>query len=137
MSTFAPMDSINTTPPSNDWSWLWALVAATVTQFVNWMFNRRKEAKELEKAASETQSAELDNIEKAVAIWRKLAEEMNQQVVEMKAQSKLMGEEIEKLRIENVTLKQSIEELRLENSALKQQISELRSENDTLKTKYP
>lgn len=109
-------------PSTHDLSWLWALVAATVTQLINWALNRRKESKEIAKAGAEAQASELDNIDKAVAIWRKLAEEMNQQVVELKAQVKTLGEEIGKLQVENITLKRQIDDLKNENEILRNKI---------------
>lgn len=117
------MSNVEPTTVTQDLSWLWALVAATVTQFVNYIIGRRKEAKEVAKAGAEAQGAELDNVEKAVAIWRKLAEEMNAQVVELKAQVKTLADEISKLQVENITLKSQIQELRDENIALKSQIT--------------
>ena len=77
-----------------DWSWLWGILGAGVTQVLNWIVSKKREEKELQKVDAEVQSSEIDNVEKAIAIWRNLANEMNAQVVELKAQIRNLSEEV-------------------------------------------
>lgn len=105
-----------------DWSWLWGILGAGVTQIANWVINKKKEEKELQKVDAEVQSSEIDNVEKAIAIWRNLANEMNAQVVELKAQIKNLSDEVAKLQVENTTLKAQVEQLIYENNVLQSKI---------------
>lgn len=106
----------NTSP--TDLSWLWAIIGAAATQTLNWVFSRRKEAKELAKVEAEAHGSEIDNVEKAIKIWRGLADEMKAQVVELKAQINFLSDEVVKLKIENTTLKQQVNQLVEENKQL-------------------
>jgi chromosome segregation ATPase len=87
-----------------DWSWLWGVLGAGATQLVNVILNRKREAKELKKVDADVLSSEMDNVEKAIAIWRNIANDLNGQLVEIKAQVKILTEQVDKLKIENTEL---------------------------------
>lgn len=71
--------------------------ASLITAIITWIFSRKKQA-------AEVASTNLDNINKATAIWQELAEKLKVQVDEL-----LVGQE--KIFKENRSLKLEIEKL--------------------------
>jgi chromosome segregation ATPase len=101
-------------------------IGAGLTGFFTWLYQLRREKKDLLKSQTEIDANEIDNVEKAVAIWRKLAEEMNAQVVELRAQIRNLSDEVDTLRAENAAFKKQVAELREENDDLRTQISNIK-----------
>jgi len=91
------------------------LITPIVTALSAWFFARRKNNAEAKKS-------ELDNVEKAISIWRKLSEDMD---LRFKA-------EIEELRKENCNLQNQITQVMKENESLKSQMNILETENKKL-----
>lgn len=87
-------------------------VFSAISAVFGWMAGRRKNV-------AQTQSIELDNIEKAVEIWRKLAESYAEKL-------QVIQSDINKVSLENDKLKQSMERLGDENHKLKAEIDSLR-----------
>lgn len=88
-----------------------SLVPATIT----WLLARRKNN-------ADAKSSELDNVEKAITVWRKLSEGME----------KRFTHEIEELRKENSDLQQQVATVMKENFELKEQMNALEGENKKL-----
>jgi len=74
-----------------------ALFSSIATGLGSWIFARKKNA-------AEAKSVELENVSKAVEIWREAAENLN-------AQLKIYTEQYEKMRQENEELRKKIFEL--------------------------
>ena len=87
---------------------LLVVVPSFITALTTWIFSRRK-------YKAETQTNELDNVEKAARIWRELSEDLE----------KRMKEEIRELRNENTTIQDQFTIVLAENKALKEQMSAL------------
>lgn len=77
---------------------IWPYAAGILASVSAWWIGRRK-------VKAEAKTSELDTVEKAITIWRQLAEEMRTQVGKLQMQ-------VEKLTQENVTLKSEIGELK-------------------------
>lgn len=98
------------------------VIPSFITAVTTWILSRRK-------YKAETKSDELENIDKAVKIWRELSEDLEQR---LKA-------EIKELRQANTDIQTRFETVLAENEALKDQMSalemqlkEARSENQNL-----
>lgn len=91
------------------------LLAPIVTASTAWFFARRKNN-------ADAKTSELDNVEKAITIWRKLSEDMD---LRFKA-------EIEDLRKENCNLQNQVAQVMKENESLKSQMKSLEAENRKL-----
>ena len=73
-----------------------------VGAFVTWIFGKRKEDVEVK-------SSELDNTEKAVKLWREMAEELKKQVDDLNVKVDTLMQEVHSLRMENAELRQKID----------------------------
>jgi predicted nucleic acid-binding Zn-ribbon protein len=76
---------------------LLAVVPTVIGSAVTWFFARKKND-------AEAESVELENVQKAIAIWRESATELSKKCAEL-------TEEIGKLREENISLKIEIKAL--------------------------
>jgi len=70
--------------------------------FISWIFGKRKEDVEVK-------GSELDNTEKAVKLWREMAEELKKQVDELSGKVDTLMQEVHNLRLENAELRQNID----------------------------
>ena len=77
-----------------DYSWIWATLASAGASFVTWVFTRRKQT-------AEAEGSELDNVEKAVAIWRQTAEDLHKEINELRQQITDLRRQIGELQSEN------------------------------------
>jgi TolA-binding protein len=91
------------------------LIGAGATSITTWYFARRKN-----NALAE--SSELDNIDKAIKIWRELSQSME---TRFKA-------EIEELRKENCDLQTKVSEMIKKNEEMKTRVKALENENKKL-----
>ncbi len=91
------------------------LLTPIVTALAAWFFARRKNN-------AEAKTSELDNVEKAIKIWRTLSQDM-----ELKFKA-----DIDELRKENCDLVKRIEQVTRENESLKKQMKGLELENKKL-----
>jgi peptidoglycan hydrolase CwlO-like protein len=78
------------------------LSSSVITGLLTWMFTRRK-------VTAEAKGAELDNVEKAVAIWRELATDLNKKLETLSQKCDALTTEITQLRAENKSLKKQME----------------------------
>ena len=88
-----------------DYSWIWATLASAGASFVTWVFTRRKQT-------AEAEGSELDNVEKAVAIWRQTAEDLHKEINELRQQITDLRRQIGELQSENDRLIREIEEIK-------------------------
>ncbi len=73
-------------------------IVAACTAWITWWFSRKKQQ-------SEIKASELDNVEKAIAIWRELAQDLGKKVEDLSVRYEALSDEINLLRRENKTLK--------------------------------
>jgi len=83
--------------------------------------------KRMEKAAARTQEAEaqgseLDNVEKAVQIWRQLSEDLKKEISEIKKLNESLEEKMSEVLRENRDLKKTISNLKREITELKKKL---------------
>lgn len=88
-----------------DYSWIWATLASAGASFVTWVFTRRKQT-------AEAEGSELDNVEKAVAIWRQTAEDLHKEINELRQQITDLRRQIGELQSENDRLIREIEKIK-------------------------
>ena len=78
-----------------------ALIIPTLTAFAGafsgWFFGRRKQA-------AEAVASELDTVEKAVAIWREIAQDLKKELAEQTMKIEKLSEEVSTLRRHNARL---------------------------------
>lgn len=74
---------------------------ALVTAFVTWFFSRQKQR-------AETRASELENVEKAVSIWRSIAQDLEKKLDDVSSRCDALSKEIETLKIENKNLKNQL-----------------------------
>ena len=83
-------------------------IVPIITAFLGWVFGKRK-------SLAEAKSNELDNVEKAIKIWRDLSVQLEQRLTK----------EIEVLRTENISLKSKLHELEKENENMYKQLNKI------------
>lgn len=115
-----------TTPPNSLPDWLVAVLASGLTALVAWARARKKEAKDLAKASAEVELAELENVEKAITIWRQLADEMIKQVDHLKKEVMDLTAQVKILHTENGTLRDQVERMKQENRKLEHKVEQIK-----------
>lgn len=98
-----------------DTSWIGTTVSTAAGAFFGWLFGRRKQK-------AEAQSSELENVEKAVAIWRQIASDLEGKFTALQTEVNQLRKEVLKLEMENERLKDANRELQLEIDELRTQI---------------
>lgn len=97
-------------------------IIGAATMALGWILGGKKKAKLEEKQAIATvHSTELDAIDKAVGIWRNLAQDLKKEVDELRTL-------VTALRIENDKLSSQVSGLSIENQNLREEINELRTQ---------
>jgi len=97
-----------------------ALGTSSATGFAGWIFGRRR-------SVAETQGVELENVGKAVEIWRESAENLAEQLKVYSEQVRINNEQLVTLKQENVRLNEEINQLRSELDKLSKENIKLRS----------
>lgn len=97
-----------------DLSWLWASLSAIGTGLAGWLFGRKKQN-------AEVKASELDNVEKAVAIWRGIASDLEGKFTALQHQ-------FTELQKSNIELQIEVRRLKETNAELQSEIEELRSQ---------
>jgi len=113
------------TPPSSLPDWLVAAIASGLTALIAWARGRSKEAKELERTNAQVEAAELENVEKAISIWRQLANEMIKHVDNLKQEVQDLTSQVKLLHNENETLRTQVSKLQYENKRLEQRVEQI------------
>ncbi len=91
------------------------ILSSVVTSIVTWLLTRRK-------INAEAESSELDNVAKAVKVWRELNEELELR----------FNHEIDLLRRENCDLRNQVSEVMKKNEEMRAQMEALEIENRKL-----
>ena len=69
-----------------------------VTAAITWIFARKKNKAEAKQAEAQADISELDVVEKAIAIWRKAAEDLLVEVERLRKENKHLVYELAKVR---------------------------------------
>jgi cell division protein FtsB len=99
---------------------LLTVVLSSITGFFGWLFGRRK-------SKADAQSVELENVAKAVEIWREAAENLNEQLRIYNDQYLAIRDENIKLRSNIAELTAKVDSLTYENASLRKEIEKLKS----------
>jgi predicted RNase H-like nuclease (RuvC/YqgF family) len=70
---------------------------------ITWIFGRKK-------AQVEVEAGEITNVQEAIKIWREMANDMKQEVAELKIKVETLTTEIHNLRTENIELRSKLDE---------------------------
>lgn len=106
--------------PFDIWNWVAAGIGSALTAIWSWFRQRKRDAAEI-------RTAEIENVEKAITIWRNLAQDMRQRVDELTAQVTQLNAKVDHLNAENESLKVKMLMLEDENIRLEQEIKELKA----------
>lgn len=93
-------------------------LSAALTAMITFFLTRRKYLTEVRKVDKEADSSEIDNVEKAIRIWRQLSEDIKTRLTQ----------DIEELRQENLRTREKLNLLTRENHALRGQMANLEKE---------
>lgn len=88
-----------------DTSWIGTTISTGAGAFFGWFFGRRKQK-------ADARQSELENVEKAISIWKNLAEEMEVRMKSLQAEVDELRKNQVRIEHENEQLKIEIEELR-------------------------
>jgi predicted RNase H-like nuclease (RuvC/YqgF family) len=83
------------------------IIPSAMSSAITWLITRRKNT-------AEAESSELDNVEKAIKIWRELSTDLETR----------LRNDIQRLREENSNLRIEIEVINRDNEAMREQISD-------------
>lgn len=111
---------------------LYTIIPA-LTGIITFILTRHKYAEEVAKAKAEARGNEIDNVDKAVAIWRQLTEDLKARfeadIAELRAANTAMKEQLSKVLHENnsmtlqmASLEKELRETKLENKKLTEQL---------------
>ncbi len=90
-------------------------LSAALTAVVTFFLTRKKYLAEIKKADTEVDSSEIDNVDKAIKIWRQLSEDIKERLTQ----------DIEELRLENIRTREKLNILMRENITLRTQMTNL------------
>jgi len=125
-----------------------ASIPTAVTALITYFLTRRKYLVDVKKAKAEAKGNEIDNVEKAVKIWRELTEDLKvhfkTDISDLRTDNKLMHSQLEQVLKENNSLRQQmaslekeLKESKNENIKLSEQLKQFNQNyhNRELKTK--
>ena len=123
-------------------------IPTAITAIITYFLTRRKYLVDVKKAKAEAKGNEIDNVEKAVKIWRELTEDLKvhfkTDISDLRADNKLMHSQLEQVLKENNSLRQQmaslekeLKESKNENIKLSEQLKQFNQNyhNRELKTK--
>lgn len=90
-------------------------VGVFISSFVTWIFARRKNSAEARQAEAQADITELDRVEQAIAIWRKMAEDLNAKVQNLSDENKKLILELKKVRKTNEMIINALKSITPEN----------------------
>jgi predicted nucleic acid-binding Zn-ribbon protein len=97
-------------PTPIDLTWLWATLSAAGSSLVTWLFSRKKQE-------AETKASELDNVEKAVEIWRKMAEDLKAEIRENREENTKLRQQMEQQEVEIKSLRRTLDTMKAQFEA--------------------
>lgn len=106
-----------------------------LTGIITFLLTRRKYSEEVAKAKAEARGQEIDNTQKAIAIWRQLTEDLKARleadIAALRAENTSMKEQLGKVLHENnsmnaqmASLEKELRETKLENKKLTEQLKQ-------------
>lgn len=95
---------------------IFTAIGAGLTKGIDWFFNRKK-------VKTEVDSSELDNVEKAITIWRKVAEDMEASMNKLELKIDTLTANNLKLQQEVSKLETKVQTLTRENKKLLQKLN--------------
>jgi len=123
-------------------------IPTAITAIITYFLTRRKYLVDVKKAKAEAKGNEIDNVEKAVKIWRELTEDLKvhfkTDISDLRTDNKLMHSQLEQVLKENNSLRQQmaslekeLKESKNENIKLSEQLKQFNQNyhNRELKTK--
>ena len=93
-------------------------VVIVITAFTSWFFARRKNNAEAKKTEAEADISELDKVEKAIKIWREMAENLLSEVNKLLEEKGNLSDEISKLNETITTLYAEVNKLKSINNRI-------------------
>lgn len=96
--------------------WLENIISALSAGGATYIFTRRKQT-------AEAQSNELENVQKAIAIWRQSAQDLKAEFDSLQKEYDQLQEIVRKLHEERDELKKQIGALKVENEQLRKQLN--------------
>lgn len=97
-------------------SWLENILSAVGASGATYFFTRRKQT-------AEAQSNELENVQKAITIWRQSAQELKAEFDSLQKEYDQLQDIVRKLHEERDELKKQIGALKVENEQLRRQLN--------------
>lgn len=124
-----------------------SLIGIFVTGFTTHFFTKKKTTADIKSQNAETEKteavakqSELDNVEKAVAIWRKLAEDI---AATSRAQTEALNKQVDELLKQRIDLKtqldqmsQKLEESSSQNKKILDKMTQLEKDYKKLQANY-
>ncbi len=101
--------------PNYDLAWLYNTLSAAGAATVTWIFSRRKQK-------AEVATNELENVDKAIAIWRGIASDLEGKFTALQKEVIELQKHVLKLELENQRLKETNTEFQREIEELRKQI---------------
>lgn len=107
-------------------------VSSAIGMILTFFLTRRKYYAEVRKATAESQSNEIENLDKATQMWRETAETLRatltDQIIELRKENQITRDKLNALKHEN-------DALRRQMSSLEKTLNETRIENQKLSAK--
>ena len=100
------------------------IVTSIIGPMLTWFLTRRR-------YSADTKLAELDSVEKAISIWRKLAEDLGKELKAVRDEVMNLRETESGLRLEVIKLSEANNQLHKEMTELKQQLQRLENISNT------
>ena len=101
-------------------------IPTAITAIITYFLTRRKYLVDVKKAKAEAKGNEIDNVEKAVKIWKELTEDLKvhfkTDISDLRADNKLMHSQLEQVLKENNSLRQQM-------ASLEKELKESKNEN--------
>lgn len=88
-----------------------AIISSFISAALGWLISRHKTKAEVKQMYANVEKSELENVIKAVSIWRGIAEDLANQVKQLSIKCTQLTDDIEKLRQQNRLLKIEIKKL--------------------------
>lgn len=113
-----------------------SVITSVVAALVTWFFARRKNRAEASKYQAEADSNELDNVEKAIKIWRESADNMAKHNEELRQKMDKVVEQNENLAEQNNNLIEVNKRLEKKLTQLERDYKNLLKNYNELKEKF-
>ena len=106
---------------------LFIALPALASGFAGWLFGRGRQREEVH-------ALEMDNVSKAIEIWRDTANQVETKYTELQKQVEQLRQSSLRLEAEHRKLSEDYRKLHQENDRLRQRVKKLENENRKLRT---